>query len=381
MKILNLQRFSDIGGAERFYVDFLPGMIARGHEVHFLFVSRRRDRANVDKFAGELESKGVVTHVIEAERSVGIKMLRSLRHLLRSENFDLVQANLNHAEVWLALLDLLGWNNTPWISVKHGFSDTYQARYGFDPTKLRPGILSWGTRWAAKRADRVVAISKGLGDFLVAGRLVPAEKIEIIPYGFTFEIPESRAPRDTHRHGNRQLIMVGRLVPVKQQHLGIQIAAKLREEFSDLHMSIVGDGILMDQLRAQANLTAHPDMFHFEGFQTKVGEYLRDSDILLFPSKSEGFGLVILEAWNESVPVISFDVPACNEIIEDGIQGYIIPPFDVDAMAEKTAILLRDRALRRSFGNAGHQSYVTKYQLHTMLDRYVDLFGQIARPA
>ena len=74
------------------------------------------------------------------------------------------------------------------------------------------------------------------------------------------------------------------------------------------------------------NITSH---IRWEGFKSNIHDYIRDSDLMVLPSSAEGFGLVILEAWQHLKPVIAFDVPAPNEIISDKVNGRLVTAFDI----------------------------------------------------
>lgn len=71
---------------------------------------------------------------------------------------------------------------------------------------------------------------------------------------------------------------------------------------------------------------------HAVGFQSDVRPYMNQSDTFVLPSYREGFGLVLMEAGALGVPCITTDIIGCNEIIQDGINGRIIPPRDEDAL-------------------------------------------------
>lgn len=88
----------------------------------------------------------------------------------------------------------------------------------------------------------------------------------------------------------------------------------------------------------------------FEGEQSDVSQYYRDTSVLMVTSDYEGFPLVLNEAGTFGIPCVLFEIPGLEDIITDGINGYIVPMGDVEGMAKKIKDLLSNNELRRSMG-------------------------------
>jgi glycosyltransferase involved in cell wall biosynthesis len=90
---------------------------------------------------------------------------------------------------------------------------------------------------------------------------------------------------------------------------------------------------------------------HLHGPVTDVLKEYYSSSIFVLPSRYEGFGLVLIEAMACGVPVVAFDCEnGPRSIITDGVDGFLIPPFDIDAFAEKVILLMNDDSLRKKMG-------------------------------
>jgi len=124
------------------------------------------------------------------------------------------------------------------------------------------------------------------------------------------------------------LIFVGRLAEEKNPYIPILIVKKLKEKGYNVNLNLVGDGKLkarMEELIQKLGLNENVKMFGWIKDRRKLFEILRESNILVFTSKpGEGLGLTVLEAMSQGLPVIATKCGGPEEVIEDGINGYLV---------------------------------------------------------
>jgi glycosyltransferase involved in cell wall biosynthesis len=319
----------------------------------------------------------VKASVIHYEKSLSLPLLRAIRDHVKRGAYDLVQSNLIHADLWLALVKKIWLRKMLLVSMKHGYDEKFQTTHGFDPAKLRMDLFAILTRFSATQANRVVSISHGLRRLLVEGKLVPAKKTSVIPYGFDFGAAPTELEPGAARFGNPQLVIVGRLVPVKQHRLILEALPDLLVAYPKLSLVIVGHGPLEDELKGLAEELGVANHVVFTGFRRNVHDYIRDSDLFVMSSSSEGFGAVILEAWYNAKPVLAFDVPAPNEIITHGRDGILVDPSRPEDLVTQLVTALRDPARLSAMGMAGKETYRTQYTLEKMVDATTTLYGTL----
>lgn len=377
VKVLLIQKMAGIAGSENYFLNLLPRMVTSGIEAHFLCVQKPGDSAMNLVFARTLEEAGVKVHLIDSAASLSFRLIRAIHRLIRTEHYDIVQTNLIHADVWGAIIKRFLMPDMVLVSVKHGYSESYQARHGLDPAHVGLDRFSLLTRWAGRKADRIVTISQGLRQLLTGAGLADAAKCRVIPYGFSFDDAVSSFPAHAVRFGEPQLLIVGRLVEVKQHRLVLDILPELVRRFPRLKLVIVGAGPLEGDLKALAEARGIADSVEWQGFRKNVHDYFRASDVLVLPSAAEGFGLVILEAWHNKIPVLAFDVPAPNEIICDGETGVLVPPFDTAALLDRLSSLLSDPATARAMGERGQAAYRDRYTLDVMHESTLALYREV----
>jgi glycosyltransferase involved in cell wall biosynthesis len=138
------------------------------------------------------------------------------------------------------------------------------------------------------------------------------------------------------------LLMVGRVAPEKNVELGLRAFERAREARPETRLVVVGDGPARRRLQA-----AHPDV-HFAGVQrgAALAAHYASADAFLFPSLTDTFGNVVMEALASALPVVSFAVAAPAEHVVDGVSGRLVAPGDEAAFVDAVVGLTADGGLR-----------------------------------
>lgn len=175
----------------------------------------------------------------------------------------------------------------------------------------------------------------------------------------------------------KQVLLLARLMPQKRIDLMIDIWSKLAGDFPDWRVKVLGEGALREELEARIHSLGLEDVFLMPGEVKDVEEELRHSDILCLTSEYEGFGIVLIEAMANGVPVIAFNYVGISDIVCDGENGTVVPFGDTDAFASRLRTLLRDRALRRQYASKALSS-VHKFDKAAIMEQWTALFKDIA---
>lgn len=148
------------------------------------------------------------------------------------------------------------------------------------------------------------------------------------------------------------VMVVSRVAPEKNFELAIEAFRALQEVLPEARMVIVGDGPARAEL-AQRN----PDI-HFAGMQqgTELAEHYASADLFLFPSQTETFGNVTLEAMASGLPVVAYDYAAAREHIRHGENGMVAPFGDSDAFIAQVVLTGRDMRLRQRIGAGARET-------------------------
>ncbi len=140
------------------------------------------------------------------------------------------------------------------------------------------------------------------------------------------------------------MVTVSRLVPGKGHHDLPAVLASARSGGRDVRLLLVGDGELRPGLEESFVAAGLSDAVVFAGNRSDVPDVLAAADIFLFPSYSEGFGMVALEAMASGLPVVAYDLPPFHEFLDPGRTALLAPLGDVEALGRAVSQLLEDAA-------------------------------------
>lgn len=166
---------------------------------------------------------------------------------------------------------------------------------------------------------------------------------------------------------------VGRHEVLKGIPMLIKTFQQLKAQFNNIQLFICGAaGGYTSTLQALAIEGSHIQLFTNVTDLQKT-EILRLTDLLVLPSKEESFGVVFLEAWSFSKPVIGANIGAIASLIEDGADGLLFDAESEESLAEKMTTLIQNEALRKLMGAAGNN----KYRQHFTWDIIAEKFRQV----
>ncbi|MGB4588327.1 MAG: glycosyltransferase [Clostridiaceae bacterium] len=174
------------------------------------------------------------------------------------------------------------------------------------------------------------------------------------------------------------IVAVGRLHNDKGFDRLIKIFAELPNEFPDWTLEIIGDGELKSDLMKIAKEFGVGDQVRFLGSLTnsEVRRKMRTSSVYAMTSISEGFGVVLVEAMEEHLPVIAYDVRVGpRELVCDGVTGYLVPDGDSKLFKEKLACLMQDANLRKIMGTEAAMS-ARKYHKENVIESWIKVIDE-----
>lgn len=204
----------------------------------------------------------------------------------------------------------------------------------------------------------------------------------------TFNIPNNKISTITNWYVNnktdvpynpdaQKIVSVGRLEHVKGYNYLLEVAKILSQKHPDWHWDICGDGSLRQEIENEIKNLGLSDFITLKGNVSNVSDILNDYSIFVMTSRYEGLPLSLLEAQSANLPIVSFDCPTGpSEIIADGINGYIIPVYETDTMANKLDELICNRRLRVEFSSSA-QKNIAYFAKERIINLWLNLFDSI----
>jgi glycosyltransferase involved in cell wall biosynthesis len=242
-----------------------------------------------------------------------------------------------------------------------------------------PGTYDIGRTWSGLRrityrfADALVCLTSPALTFLQARTKVRGYVIQGAVTVLAH--PTSHTARD---EGSHTLIAMGRLSTEKGFDLLLDAFARIAAHHPDWSLKILGQGPLRSALQAQAWRLDLGERVRFAGEVPDPFPILSAADLFVFPSRSEGFGMALAEAMACGLPVVSFDCPSGpRDIVRDGVDGILVPPEDVAAMAAALDRLMGDAQERQRLA-ARAPEVTTRFSRERVLSLWQNVFNDLS---
>ncbi len=174
----------------------------------------------------------------------------------------------------------------------------------------------------------------------------------------------------------KQLVHVSNFRPVKRIGALIEIFRRVRQQIPAT-LVLVGDGPEMPGAKAQIAAAGLEQDVEYAGEVHDVVGLFAVADLFLLPSATESFGLAALEAMACEVPVIASRVGGLPEVIDDGINGFLHDPDDLDGMVASAVRLLTDDDLHRRIGRAAREVAVERFSADRVVPQYEAAYEQL----
>jgi len=224
--------------------------------------------------------------------------------------------------------------------------------------------------WTYRRADELITHAEHLKSILVDDIHLPASRITVIPHiALTFD----RGPDDVAERGERVLFF-GRIWEYKGLEYLIRAEPRISERIPDVKIVIAGRGEDFEKYR---RLIVNPDRFeiHNESIpDSQVAQYFGESSVVALPYIDASQSGVVPVAYAFGRPVVATSVGGLPEVVEDGVTGLLVPPRDVDALADAFVTLLENDDLRHKMGAAGRHKLEREWAPEVIGPKHVRVY-------
>ena len=341
------------GGAERVFAVLASGLAARGHDVILAVdFAANENRRMIDP----------AVRTITLSESHVVSVIR-LAWLLIKERPDVALSALSISNLKLFLAALFTGQLSRTILGYHGYSVSEPQLI----SRLSYALTPLLTRFAAA----TVCVSDGLRRYVTSRWFGYAKRIHRIYNPVSTGPDASHVTREDLLARKPQALASGRLVDYKNFPLLVRAFAKVEPKSATL--TILGQGPEQPRIQQEIDRLGLGDRVRLAGYAEEPWPYYQQASCFALSSNSESFGLVVVEALANGLPVITTDCDGPHEILEDEKYGRLTPIGDEDALAAAISAAFvepGDPALRRARAQ--------DFSLDTGLDRYSDLIAQVA---
>jgi L-malate glycosyltransferase len=365
-RVLHLITSFEIGGTERQAVELLKRLDAERYDVR-LAVLR-----NEGPFYKEIEPR--YSNVPEFPltsfyNANAVKQLARLRRLMVRQRIDILHAH----DFYSGLLGA--------IAARLAGVRVIASQRHLKLSDRR--VHELGTKFIHRLAHRLLVNSEAIRDRIIDHSSTAPGKIRVIKNGI-LEASESRANareqlcRDLGIESDAKLIgAVARLQPVKGHRFLIEAVAMVLRNQPDAYLVLVGDGPLRTEIEAQCAALGISNRVHLLGDRTDVTRLVSAFDLLVLASLHEGLPNAVMEAMAASVPVVATAVGGTRELIEDGVTGYLVPPANSQALADRIGFALGDQEHHAQIISAARRRVTSAFGIERMVESVEALYDEL----
>ena len=364
MRILQISSARSYGGGERHLADLVRALRSRGHEVYAAIPPASPLLKELDA----LPPENIFT--LPLRNALDLKSGLKLANFIRERQIELVHAHLARDYPLAAL------------AVGRAARDPRRPAARLVITRHVLFPLGRIHKLTLRRVSRVIAVSEGVGRALRGQGIFPEDKLRVVVNGIDLGRFEA-ALKDFDRAAYRRSLgasapflvgIVGELSEVKGQAEFVRAASIVARQFeSPVDFLIVGE----DASETKQNRAALEALVAAEGLQGRVHllgrradvpQILASLDLFVSASRTEAFGLAIVEAMACGAAVIATSTEGAREIIDDDVTGRLVPVGDYEALAAVILQLLGDAPRRSSFIARAGERVRARWSIQRMAD-------------
>jgi glycosyltransferase involved in cell wall biosynthesis len=366
------------GGPSTYLYNLLGDLVQRGHEVAVITY-------------GDLEEEHDYPYPvmrISRQQPIPVRLIKFVYRILSiGRRYDLLFVN-NYglpavvANVFLrkpVAMKLVG--DFAWeYSIRHGLInnegiDEFQGRSHSFKVELLKRLQLFYT----SKADSIIAPSQYFKD-IISGWGIPYHKIEVIynaidPSRYALACTKEEA-RGRLGLGGKIILTVARLTPWKGVDKIIKVLPEIRRQIDEANLVVVGDGPELGNLQRLAREFGVKERVSFVGRvpHEEVPYYLRAADVFVLYSGYEGLPHIVLEAMATGVPVILSDKGGNQEVVEDEVNGLLVPIGNQEKLKEAILRVLQDRELAEESVDKSRKKVAHTFAWDVMVERTLDAF-------
>ncbi len=346
MRILQISSARHFGGGERHFVDLTKGLTERGHEILIAAVS------DSPILAEGLRTASHNFFALSATTPLNLTKAFALRRFVREHAVEIVHAHMAR-DYPLAALAVGRDSGARLIITRHVL---------FPMSKLH--------RITRRRVASVIAVSQAVALVVHEQGIFRNDQINVVHNGI--DVAKFRSRGTKQFTGRLRVGILGELTPNKGQIEFLRAAEIVAAEIDNVDFIIAGrdnsrNGDYGRQVKGVIEGSKFRDRVQLIESRIDVADFLAGLDVVVSASRSEAFGLAIVEAMAAGVPVVATATAGAGEIIRDNEMGHLVPISDVSEMAAAISLLLRDPVARQQISQSARRMVTRSFSLERMV--------------
>lgn len=317
----------------------------------------------------KLEEAGIIVYYLDLKNVFDLGIIWRFRKTIKEFQPEILATYLIHSDLFGRIFGRL-----------FGIKKIICSRQG---SLLQWDFLKYFDRMTKFLVTRYMVLTEVEKSILVKTLAIKKEKIMVNPNGldikeFDFEIDkQSKKVELGIQNENINIVCVSKLRNGKGHEYLLEAFEALYKKNNKLNLLIVGGGeresFLLDLI---TNYESKGNIY-FLGNRTDVREILKISDIFVMPTLAEGMSTAILEAMASRLPIITTNIPANKELIQNMKNGFLVSPKNVPEIAEKINVLINCPDLRQEIGNSARKKVESEFNLDLTVKIFAKLLNEV----
>lgn len=359
-------------------LEVIDSLFAGGAEsllTNFLIESKRYNNFEIDVctlysrniFENKLRANGIKVYNLNLSFKYDFFKIVKFINLVRSKQYNIIHVHLFPADLFVAISSLFIKEDTMLVFSEHS---VYNRRRTLK-------FFRFIDKFTYSRYKKIICVSEEVKKAL--NEYIPETTNKSLVVKNSVVVPENF--EDTQKIDKKfkyDVLFVGRLEEVKGVDILLKAVYYIKEKYGQsITVAIVGDGSKKDYLIKFARELKIDDLVEFTGIRQDVHELMKISKIFVLPSRWEGLPMVVLEAMANGIPVIATSVGGVPEIIEDQVNGILVPRENSKMLADKIFFLLNNAIVREKLAKNAYEKVRSHYSMEIYTKAILNLYEEL----
>lgn len=364
-KILYIINSLALGGAENHLLQLCENLDKKKYNIQICTIYNDVNDGT-PKIINRLKKQKIKIFYLKFEKEKNINILFSIFSIIKiikDQKYDLIHTHLPRSD-FIGGIIKLRFPKVIWISTFHdayikGVYSGYKVLYFL--------------KYLYYKADKIIVVSDYVKTWAIRKLSISEQKLFEIQHGINIK----KVTRKTKSNKNINLGCLARFEKRKGIDKLIKVMPEILKIRKETRLYIAGNDPFgyKNKLQNKIKKLKLEENIFLKSFTNEPDKFLKKIDIYVYPSVAEGFGLTILEALNNKLPVICFDISPLNRIIIDKENGFLVKPFDLEDFKNKILELIKNKKLRKKLSNHGNKYLIDNFSINTMISKVENLYN------
>lgn len=373
IKILHIITLFSVGGATENTVFTCAGLIKKGYRVDLITGPHISSEGSMAEVAKKLNVPVYIFNNLKRQISPfhDVFVMFQLIKFIRNNKYNIVHTHSTKAGILGRIAAWLAW--TP-IIIHHNHANPFHRFQN----AFKQKFYKLAEKFAGFFCDKIFTVTQTIIDEMVKFNLAPVEKIQVIRSGFDTSIFSNFDSSNDHvtkaKYGiEKDDVVIGKIarLSVVKGHIYLLKAFKqVIEKVPNAKLVLIGNGDKHDELVEFVSKNNLTDKVVFTGLisPNEIPAMISILDIVAHTALLEGLPRVFTQSMLMGKPVISFDLDGAHEVIEDGKNGYLIEPLNIDMLTNKIIDLASNLGKAREFGEYARNNIKYDFSIEAMVE-------------